>query len=519
MPKPLSFGRLSVELTTGMPASTGTPQRDVPLRIGILGDFSGRTHRRASPPPPKLKDRRPLRVDRDNLDQVLQKAGIELQLPVLGPNNPCVRIRIAELDDFHPDNLFQRVEIFAAFRELRGRLSNPSTFAAAAAEVAHWASASTQRSPRGASAAPAPAHVEPHAPQPEDLLEQILGGTSPQPLSSGGPSGSADWQAVIQQIVQPYLVPTINTGEQAEMVARVDEAIGQSMRAILHHPDFQAVEAGWRAVQFLLRRLETDAQLQLFLLDISKADLAADLHSADDLRTTGMYRLLVDEAASQPWGMLAGLYTFDQGQEDVELLGRLAQIARQAGAPFLAAASSRLLGCASLAATPDPDDWRLAWEPAEQEVWAALRQLPEASYLGLALPRFLLRLPYGQESAPTEAFRLEEMPEGSPHEAYLWGSPAILGVYLLAQAFSQFGWKFRPGLLEEVEDLPVHIYREDGENRAKPCAEVVLGERALERMLRLGLMPVLSQPGRAAVRVASFRSLAEPTTPLAGRWG
>src|SRR5262249_42515718 len=152
------------------------------------------------------------------------------------------------------------------------------------------------------------------------------------------------------------------------------------------------------------------------------------------------------------------------------------------------------------------------------EAWAAVRRLAEAPYLGLALPRFLLRLPYGEDTAPTEQFRFEEMPEGSSHEAYLWGHPALLCVCLMAQAFSQFGWGFRPGILDEVDGLPVHVYHTAGEGRAKPCAEVVLSERAIERMLRKGLMPLLSLPGRDAVRVVRFQSLADPPTPLAGRW-
>src|SRR5262249_35019174 len=162
-----------------------------------------------------------------------------------------------------------------------------------------------------------------------------------------------------------------------------------------------------------VRRLETDAGLKLYLLDIAKAELTADLRSADDLLSTGLYRLLVEQTVgtpgAQPWGVLVGSYTFDQSREDVELLGRLAQLVGRAGAPFLAAASDRLLGCASLAETPDPADWQPTADPEGQETWARLRQLPEAAYLGLALPRFLLRLPYGKDTDPTDQFAFNEM--------------------------------------------------------------------------------------------------------------
>jgi type VI secretion system protein ImpC len=518
MPKPPPFDRLAVEVTTRMAPIQGVPQRDVPMRIGILGDFSARANRTWSPPPPKLRDRNLARIDRDNLDQVLKKIGIELQLTLAGQDKPAVRILLAELDDFHPDRVVQQVEVFQALRGLRNRLSSPTSFAAAAAEIASWASTSVQgmrRPPSAAAVAPTPA---PPPVNPGNLLEQILQESPTKQQQGGAPAGLGDWQAFIRDIVEPHTVATIGSAQQAALMARVDEATGRIMRAILHHPDFQAVEAAWRALHFLVRRLETDSQLQLYLLDISKAELAADLASADDLRSTGLYRLLLDEFGSHPWGILAGLYTFDKTCDDALLLGRLARVAVQAGAPFLAGAGCRLIGCESLAQTPDPDDWHFNWVEGEQEALAALRRLPEASYLGLALPRFLLRLPYGKESAPTDQFQFEEMPEDSSHEEYLWGHPAVLCVYLMAQAFLDRGWSFRPGMLEEVDGLPVHVFRVAGESQLKPCAEVALGERAIEQILRLGLMPLQSLSGRDAVRVPRFQALADPATPLAGRW-
>jgi type VI secretion system protein ImpC len=213
-----------------------------------------------------------------------------------------------------------------------------------------------------------------------------------------------------------------------------------------------------------------------------------------------------------------GNYTFDNSLEDAELLGRIAKIAAQAGAPFLAAASPQILGCVSLAATPDPDDWSESTDPQALEAWKALRQLPEASYLGLALPRFLLRLPYGRETEPIGPFAFEEMEETRAHTDYLWGNPAFACAYLLAEAFSQDGWNLHAGVIQEIAGLPLHIYRKDGESLMKPCAEALLMERAAERLLDHGLMPLLSFQGSDLIRLARFQSLASPLKPLAGRW-
>jgi type VI secretion system protein ImpC len=328
-------------------------------------------------------------------------------------------------------------------------------------------------------------------------------------------------EAFIQKIVEPYLSPGIDRARQAELQATVDEAISGQMRAILHHPRFQAAEAAWRAVFFLVRRLETGADLQLYLVDVTKEELAADLAAADDVRDTGLWRLLFEREtgarAGQPWGILAGLYAFGPEARDVGLLWRLAGLARRTNAPFLAEASPSLLGTSSLAEAPAPRDWK-PLDARDEENWRTLRGVPEAAYLGLALPRMLLRPPYGKEGSTVEEFDFEEMPPGSPHEAYLWGSPAVACAYLLAEAFGRRGWELRPGDVREITGLPLHVYREDGEAQAKPCAEVVLSDRAVEAILERGLMPLLSLPGQEAVRLARFQSLSAASPALAGGW-
>jgi type VI secretion system protein ImpC len=147
-----------------------------------------------------------------------------------------------------------------------------------------------------------------------------------------------------------------------------------------------------------------------------------------------------------------------------------------------------------------------------------LRRSPEAAYVGLALPRFLLRLPYGREGERLEAFEFEELPDGGSHDAYLWGNPAFGCAYLLGRAFSEHGWGFRPGAVQEIDDLPIYVFKDDGERRVKPCAEVLLTLRGAELILDRGLMPLLSFRDRDVVRLARFQSIRDPLTPLAGRW-
>ena len=155
----------------------------------------------------------------------------------------------------------------------------------------------------------------------------------------------------------------------------------------------------------------------------------------------------------------------------------------------------------------------------EQAAWQALRTLPEAAYLGLALPRFVLRLPYGADTDPLEQFEFEEMAERPQHDDYLWGNPCFASICLLGQYFSADGWNLQTGAGGDIDSLPLHVYREADETRIKPCAEALLTERAADIIMNSGFMPLLSFRDQDRIRLARFQSLALPPTRLAGRWG
>jgi type VI secretion system protein ImpC len=522
MKKTILLGKIEVNIVSTTEEAHGRPEPETPFRVLIMGDFSGRSNRGLVAK--ALVDRRPILVDRDNFDEVMAKLGVEIHLP-MGKKAPTLKLRFRELEDFHPDQLFERVELLEALREARRKLADPRTFAAAAEELG--GRAGTKLPSERKEPPPKEPFTGPRTSAPEmagltsgSLLDQILeekeGQSEPRSATD-----ASEWGAFLRDIVRPYVVPR-DDPRQAEMVASLDAAAAGLMRAILHHPDFQALEAAWRGVRFLVSRVETDAQLKLYLMDISKAELSADLAVAEDLRSTGIYRLLVEETVEtpggEPWAVLGGNYTFGPSREDAELLGRIAKIARAAGAPFIAAASDKLLGCESLAKTPDPREWKGMTDTEGIQAWEALRRLPEASYLGLALPRFLLRLPYGADTEPTERFDFEEMTSSPEHNHYLWGNPALACVYLLAQAFSHYGWDLRPGVVQEIESLPLHVFKEGGESRITSCAEVLLTERAAEMILDKGFMPLLSLKNRDIIRLARFQSLTDPLSPLAGRW-
>lgn len=500
------FGGVSLRASDEGPGSH--PTSETPFCIAILGDFSGRASRGIADPK-TLGERRPYLVDRDNFDEVLSKLDVELHLPTSG-DAPLV-FRFSELEDFHPDLLLGN-EAFQQLKGLRDRLQDPARFAAVANEVGllpeRGSVPSTQESTRVV--APNPLRLASSA----SLLDEMIEETELR-----GPEPSRRRDSVhdfARQLAEKYAVSAPDA-RQPEVIAAVDRAIGDALRAILHHPEFQALEAIWRALFLLVRALETGSQLRVHLVDVSKEELFADLDASTEIRESGLHRLFVEKGiqtpGANPWSLIVGNYRFGGDSKDLETLARFARIAKAAGVVFLAEGSATLLGCDSLADTPHPRDWK-----DTPESWPRLRRLPEAASISLALPRFLLRLPYGKKTSPLESIDFEEFPSTPIHEEYLWGNPAFAVALLLGQSFSEAGWQMQPGSVAQLNNLPFHVYGAPEDFESKPCAETLLTDEAVERILDQGLMPLIANKGRDSVRVGRFQPVADGRRPLTGRW-
>lgn len=518
MTKPISFEKLDVSLTADMAETTGQVTEETPFHMLILGDFSGRANRQTNDPKTfSSPDYRPLPVDFEHLDRLMSRLNVQLILPALKEGGTKLSVTFQTLEDFHPDRLVRQGEALPALMSLHQRLRDPSTFAEATAEMQAWGLAPSPAEPPQESE-PAPSTTPPDS---GDILARMLEETPSAPSAGAALGDERSWQRFVEETVAPYLVPNTDP-RQPERLTQVERAMGDLMRTLLHHHDFQHMEAAWRGLAWLTQRLELTTQLKLFVLDISKAELAGDLAQREDVGSSKLARVLIDQAGGmpggQPWAVVAGNYTFDQTMEDITLLGQLAKLVQQAGAPFLTQASSQFIGCPSLAETPNPEDWQKVNLSPSHELWQALRNRPEASSVGLALPRFLLRLPYGPDLEPIETWAFKEMESPPIHEEYLWENPIFACLELIGRTFMEEGWNGKPGRLLEVEGLPLHIFTHEGESQIQPCAEVLLTERAAEIILEQGLMPLLTLKDQDVIRLARFQSIAEPLSPLAGHW-
>ncbi len=445
------------------------------FRIGIVGDFGAGDGSRA------------WRVDRDDFDDVLAQAAPALQLD-LG-NGLVAQVRIRDIDDFHPDQLFERVPQFAQLRALRERLADPASFRRTAASLAETRPPSAPR-PKAASAKSS-----------GSLLDSIIGGAAPEAQRGGVDDGLYDF---IQRAMAPHLVDRPDP-RQAELVAQADASIADVMRLLLHHPDFQALESLWRGVYRLVHAVETSERLQVHLIDMSAAAWRADLSSASSAGDTAIHRRLSARAPAQDggWGMLVAGHTLGERDDDLARLQMLTNVGASLNAPWLAEAHP-MIAVGELS-------------PDAMASWVHLRTSPSARYLGLALPRVLLRLPYGAESDPVERFDFEELESPDAHASYLWGNPALFCATSVAQGVAEHGAVQPGGHASVIEDLPLHLTRRDGETTTKPCAELLMREEEAISLIEAGFIPMLSYRDQAIVRIGRLQSVATPVPALAGR--
>lgn len=420
---------------------------DEPMRLLVLGDFSGRPIGERGP----LATRAIHRIDIDSLDTVMRR--LEPRSLVSGSE-----IRFQQIDDFHPDRLYARLDRFGQLRERR--------------------------------AAP-PAATD------DAEVSRLLGKPPVHPAQK--PAGGIE--ALIRDTVAPYIVKD-ESALAAAHVHGVDAAIADEMRALLHAPAFQALESAWRGVRWLVSSLELEENLQLHLLDVTRDELLSDIVAAKgELTKSGLHRVVVDRprtgSGGHRWSALISLFRFGSSTVDIGLLAALGLTASRAGGPWLG----------------DADPALVRDQSAESGDWLALRQSEAGRWIALAAPRVLLRMPYGRTTDPIESFAFEEL-SGLPRSGQLLWAPASLAMALIVgRAFTARGWEMEPGDDPEIGDLPAYTFEHDGEQHMQPCAEYLLSDRDIDAFVKAGLVPIAARGDRNSVIAVRFQSLSDPPAP------
>ncbi|MDA8249606.1 MAG: type VI secretion system contractile sheath large subunit [Rhodospirillales bacterium] len=304
------------------------------------------------------------------------------------------------------------------------------------------------------------------------------------------------------------------------IIGELDRVIAAQLDLVLHHPEFQQVEASWRGLRFLVGSTETGPTLKIRLLDIGKRELARSLRK---FRGTAwdqspLFRRVYEEEYGQfggePFGVLVGDYFFDQRPEDVQLLADIAQVAAAAHVPFIAAAAPSVMQMESWAELANPRDLSRIFLTPEYAAWRSFRDGEDARYIGLCLPRFLARLPYGARTEPADGFDFEEDVEGPDARRYLWANAAYAMAANIARAFSLYGWCVRIRGIDgggAVAGLPVLTFATaDGDVDRRCSIEVALSERREAELARNGFIPLVHRRGEDCAAFIGAQSLQRP---------
>ena len=468
------------------------------FRMAVFGDFTGRAARGLMETGDALAARPAIPLDVDTIDEIIEGFGTTLVLPI-GAGGTGVEVKLKEMDDLHPDELYDNVELFDAISGVRQQLGVGSMADRAVEQLKSWSEtyATPIKLPKKSAGSSMPTNLK--------LSDfQALIGDTRGTLTRASPADE-----LIAQIIGPHVVKAPDAGAEA-MKKAVDEALSSAMNLILHHPEFQAIEAQWRSLDLLARRIETDVKLEIVLYDISAEELAADLAAQEDLSQSGLFKLVTDvlepEEGAGGFSAMFGLYTFEETPPHAELLARIGQVGLHVDAPFFSAMSPAYLDTA-------PEDRH----PLVAKTWDTLRKMPEAAYVALASPRFLLRQPYGAKSDPVYAFEFEEFSPREGLKGMLWANPVVLIAILLAGTYKKDGKAMDLGSMMSLGDLPFHYVNDRyGDQVALPCTERNLTTDPAQATLGRGYMPVLWMKGRNEIRLGSFRSLGGET--IAGPW-
>jgi type VI secretion system protein ImpC len=323
-----------------------------------------------------------------------------------------------------------------------------------------------------------------------------------------------------QALGSASLISTDATRTISAIIAEIDRKLSEQVNLIMHHEDFKALEGAWRGLHYLVNNTETDETLKIRVLNISKKDLNKTLRTFEGTAwdQSPVFKKLYEEEfgspGGQPYGCLIGDYHFDHSPSDVKMLGNLAQIASAMHAPFLAGAAPTVMGMDSWQELGNPRDLTKILQSPEYASWRSLRESEDARYLGLAMPRFLARIPYGAKTAPVEEFDFEEDTAGADHNKYVWSNAAYAMGVNVTRAFKLYGWCARIRGLESggtVEGLPVHTFpTDDGGVDMKCPTEIAITDRREAELAKNGFMPLSHYKNTDYAAFMGAQSLQKP---------
>ncbi len=329
----------------------------------------------------------------------------------------------------------------------------------------------------------------------------------------------------VRTLAEQALASTFTMSDDAyksieAIIGAIDKKLSEQINLILHHEDFQKLESAWRGLHHLVSNTETDEKLRIRVMDVSKEELRRTLRRYKGIGwdQSPLFKRLYEEEYGQlggePYGCLVADYYFDHTPPDVELLSSMAKISAAAHAPFIAGASPSVLQMNSWQELANPRDLSKIFQNLEYAPWNALRNSEDARYVGLAMPRFLSRLPYGINTNPVDAFDFEEDTDGADHRKYVWSNAAYAMAVNINRSFKQYGWCTLIRGVESggvVENLPCHTFpTDDGGIDMKCPTEIAISDRREAELSKNGFISLVHRKNTNYAAFIGAQSLQKP---------
>ena len=332
-------------------------------------------------------------------------------------------------------------------------------------------------------------------------------------------------ESAVRTLAEQALLNTSTISDDAytaieSVIAEIDRKLSEQINLILHHDDFQKLESAWRGLNHLVSNTETDEQLKIRFMDLSKDEMRRTLrrHKGMAWDQSPIFKRVYEEEFGQlggePYGCLVADYYFDHTPADVELLSAVAKVCASAHAPFIAGAAPSGLQMESWQELANPRDLAKITSNLEHAAWNSLRSTEDARYVGLAMPRFLARLPYGAKTNPVDEFDFEEKTDGANHKKYVWNNAAYAMAVNINRSFKSYGWCTMIRGVESggtVDNLPCHTFpTDDGGVDIKCPTEIAISDRREAELAKAGYIPLVHRKNTDHATFIGAQSLQKP---------
>lgn len=345
-------------------------------------------------------------------------------------------------------------------------------------------------------------------PKPEEQSANILD----RILEEGNMTKDASQEPYAKDLVGEFAKQVLDEGmiinqdldkSIKERIAELDNLITKQVNQILHNEDFQKLEGSWRGLSYLVNNTETSTSLKLRVLNSPKKDLINDLERAVEFDQSALFKLVYESEygtfGGTPYGLLIGDFEFGRSPQDMGLLEKISNVAAAAHTPFIGAAGPKLFDFDSFLELDRPRDIAKIFESAELIKWRSFRDSEDSRYVCLALPKALMRLPYGPDTVPVEHLNFKEEVDGSEHNKYCWGNAAYVLGQRITNAFANHKWCAAIRGVEGgglVEGLPTHTFQsEDGDIVLKCPTEIPITDRREKELNDLGFISLVHCKG------------------------